>query len=819
MTERILEYLRKNPAKTYSLREVQRMLRLERQEVKSALAELVKEGRLIEPRRGLYALPEAKPAGQKRRNGGFVGRLQVHPAGFGFVIPDALAPDQARLPSPEQRDLYIPKEFLGGAWHGDQVLAYPQPPGRDRRPWGRVAQVLERSRRKLTGRLEFRRGYAWVLPDDPRLPGKVKLEPEGLAGLEQGARIAVQLHYPEGRGGEVYGTFLEYLGLADDPGSETRAVIVNHDLKSEFDPETLAEAEAIPESIPPEELARRADFRSQDVFTIDGVDAKDFDDAIHVERLEGNRYRIGVHIADVSHYVREGSALDKEAYERGTSVYLPGRVLPMLPEKLSNGVCSLVPGQDRLVLSVLVEITDGGRVLRHSFREGVIRSKARLTYPQVQAFAEGRGMPEEFKWLEPDLALLLELTRKLKTKRVAAGALDFHFTEVKVDIGEAGEIHLIPQTEPDARSLIEELMLLANRIVAKHLSDKGLPALYRVHEDPTEMAYAKLAAQLSKLGYELPGMEPSPKAMQAILKQAEGKPEAPVVSTLLLRSLKLARYAHENLGHFGLAAEHYLHFTSPIRRYPDLVVHRVLKTLMRRRLTPEKVERWREVFPRMAEHTSSRERSAEAAERDLAKYYQCRWAELHRGEHFAGVVSGVTGFGVFVALENGVEGMIRPSSLLDDHYEYVEDTLSLVGTRTKRRIRIGDPLEVMIQRVDLPTRQIELVPAEFAELRPATTASSRTKEKNMEGTKKRRMVGPPEGRERRDRGPKVTMSRMYFGEWQKTEDETPPQNRHAGGRGGQPRHEARSSRKPQPQSGNPGERQGKTSRRRRNRWR
>lgn len=379
MTERILEYLRKNPSKTYSLREVQRMLRLEREEVKSALAELVKQGRLIEPRRGLYALPEAKPA-PKRGNKGFVGRLQVHPAGFGFVIPDALAPDQARLPPPEQRDLYIPKEFLGGAWHGDQVLAYPQPPGRDRRPWGKVAQVLERSRSKLTGRLEFRRGYAWVLPDDPRLPGKVKLEPEGLAGLEQGARIAVELHFPQtgDKGGEIYATFLEYLGMADDPQSETRAVIVNHDLKSEFDPEALAEAEAIPESIPPEEIARRADFRSQNVFTIDGIDAKDFDDAIHVERLEGNRYRIGVHIADVSHYVREGSALDKEAYERGTSVYLPGRVLPMLPEKLSNGVCSLVPGQDRLVLSVLVEITDGGRVLRHSFREGVIRSKARL---------------------------------------------------------------------------------------------------------------------------------------------------------------------------------------------------------------------------------------------------------------------------------------------------------------------------------------------------------------------------------------------------------------------------------------------------------
>jgi len=804
MTERILEYFRENPTKTYSLREVQRTLRSDRQETKAALALLVEEGRLLEPRRGLYALPESKPAAHKRGSEGLVGRLQVHPAGFGFVIPDQAGPD-----------LYIPKEFLGGAWHGDRVRAYPQPPGRDRRPWGKVAQVLGRARHKLTGRLEFRRGYAWVLPDDPRLPGKIKLEPEGLAGIEQGSRIAVELCYPER--GEVYGRFLEYLGSADDPASETHAVIVNHDLKAVFDPQALEEAEAIPDRIPPEEIARRTDFRHLEVFTIDGADAKDFDDAIHVERLEGKGYRIGVHVADVAHYVREGSALDKEAYERGTSVYLPGRVLPMLPEKLSNGVCSLVPGQDRLVLSVLVEVADDGRVLKHSFREGVIRSKARLTYTQVQGFADGKGMPEEFKWLEPDLALLLELTRKLKAERVAKGALDFQFTEVKVDIGEAGEIHLIPQTEPDARSLIEELMLLANRIVAKYLSDKGLPALYRVHEDPTEMAYAKLVGQLSKLGYELPVKPslPSPQAMQAILEQAQGKPEAPVVSTLLLRSLKLARYAHENLGHFGLAAEHYLHFTSPIRRYPDLVVHRVLKTLLKRRLTEEKIERWREVFPRMAEHTSSRERAAEAAERDLSKYYQCRWAELHKGQPLGGVVSGVTGFGVFVALENGVEGMVRLSSLLDDHYEYVEDTLSLVGTRTKRRIRIGDRLEVVLRSVDLPTRQIELVPAEFARLRPARTEKpqaareepaprkgGRAKEKNVEGTKKRRVVGPPEGRERRDRGPKVSMSKVYFGEWQKTEVDS-----------------SRPQRNAQSQGGQPGEGQGKSSRRRRNRWR
>jgi ribonuclease R len=724
--DRILELFRKHPKKPHSLREILRSLRLDKPEAKEALELLVAEGKVIETGRRLYQLPEA----QTRK--GFEGRLQAHPSGFAFVIPL-----DANLP-----DLFIPKGYLGGAWHGDRVRAESRPPGRDRRPWGLVTAVLERAHHRLTGRLFFRKGYALLNPDDARFPD-LKLKPEGLEGLEPGARIAVRVQYPPGKTApaEPYGEFQTFLGLEDTPEVETEAVIAKYELLTEFSPEALEQAERVAR-IEPADLESRSDFRGLRVFTIDGPDAKDFDDAVHVEKLTNGNFRVGIHIADVSHYVQEFSPLDQDAYARATSAYLPGRVLPMLPERLSNGICSLKPGEDRLVLSVLAELTPKGKVKEYKFHQGVIRSAARLTYPQVEALAEaweaggypqgargdaapGSGKEEALAGLAlnplsdsareaigADLKTLLDLTQTLKKRRLEEGALDFSFTEVKVEVGEEGDLHLIPQQEPRARSLIEELMLLANRIVARHLAERGVPALFRVHEDPSEAALNKLVAALEKLGYRLEGGEPSPKALQAILNQVEGKPEAPVVSTLLLRSLRLARYAAENLGHFGLAAEHYLHFTSPIRRYPDLVVHRVLKTLLRRRVTDKLKAEWAARFPKLAEHTSERERAAESAERELTKYYQCRWAEGHLGQTFSGLVSGVTNFGVFVTIAGGVEGMIRLGALEDDHYHYYEDLLALEGVRTKRRIRIGDTLEVRIQAANPAARQIDLVPTE-----------------------------------------------------------------------------------------------------------
>jgi ribonuclease R len=833
--QQVYAYFQKHPQKRFSLREIVRGLRLEKNQVVEALDLLVAEGKVLEPRRKLYQLPEALA------HKGFEGRLQGHPAGFGFVIPT----------NPDLPDLYIPKGHLGGAWSGDLVRAEPRPPGRDGRPWGVVARVLERSTHQLVGRLYFKQGFAWLKPDDARLP-HLKLKPEGLEGLESGARLSARVFFDTPRRGtaQPYGELATYLGQGDSPEVETEAVIARYELMPAFSPEALDEAERVAR-LDARAFERRRDFRSLRVFTIDGADARDFDDAIHIETLPDGHYRVGVHIADVSHYVQEFGPLDLEAYARATSVYLPGRVLPMLPEQLSNGICSLKPHEDRLVLSVLVELTPSGKVKDYRFEEGVIRSIARLTYEEVEAFArelelqdhaakgpesKTRGSqkasragtrkaaaqsPVTAGWsqeLRSDLQLLLKAAGILKERRMERGALDFNFTEAKVEVDSEGNLHLIPQREPLARNLIEELMLLANRTVAKHLSERQIPALFRVHEDPSEEAFGKLINALNKLGYSLPGGELSPKALQAILKKAEGRPEAPAVSTLLLRSLRLARYAAENLGHFGLAAEHYLHFTSPIRRYPDLVVHRVLRALIHRKANSAKKDDWARRFPKMAEHTSERERAAENAERELTKYYQCLWAERHKGETHLGTVSGVTGFGVFVSLSNGVEGMIRLGALEDDHYRYHEDLLALEGLRSKRRIGIGDELEIEIQGASPPARQIDFVPTEqFYQPRPESQrqqtaqpeqrgrrASGGDPEKRHESPEphtqtrqpkkqrkaasaapksppphtratSRRVAGPPDERRGFSKPVKVKVQKIYFGSWgQENPEITPP---------------------------------------------
>ncbi|MFN3369202.1 MAG: ribonuclease R family protein, partial [Thermus sp.] len=506
MRETLLEFF-KRTGKPHRLEEILRRFGLEKREAKAYLKALVREG-LLEKKGSQYFLPVRVE-----------GPISLHRDGYGFV----------RLP---EKDLFIPPGYTQDAWPGDLVEARVMPPGRDGKPWGVVERVLKRARERVVGTLDFRKGYAVLLPDEPGLP-ELRLLPEGLNGLKRGSRIVAKVHY----GRRPYGEFLEYLGEGDAPETETEAVIAKYGLRAEFPQEVLREAEAIPLEIPEAELRRRQDFRGLRVFTIDGVDAKDFDDAIHVERLSKG-YRVGVHIADVSHYVKEGSALDQEAFLRGTSVYLPGRVLPMLPERLSNGVCSLRPHEDRLVLSVLVELDEDLRVRRVRFAEGVIRSVARMTYTEVEAFAEGFGLPEEHAFLAEDLSLLLDLTQRLRQGRLEAGSLDFSFPEVKVEV-EEGTLHLIPQEEAKARSLIEELMLLANRVVAEHLVNKGLPGLFRVHEEPLEEAYGKLRLALARLGYTLPE-KLSSKALQRVLLEAKGRPEEPVVANLVLRSLRLA---------------------------------------------------------------------------------------------------------------------------------------------------------------------------------------------------------------------------------------------------------------------------------------
>lgn len=695
-----MRFFQDHPERPWHVQDIQRRLQVEdRGQLRSVLANLVDTGELVRTRRRTYGLPQEMNL--------VVGRLQVASGGYGFVIPDAGG-----------KDLFIPADALGGAWDTDRVIARPSPKrGDDDRQSGEIVRIVERGYQQVVGTLEYARGYAILRPDSVRLRERILLTPESVGKLDGGSRIVVGMVWPEVSGEkEPFGEVVEYLGEGDDPEVETRAVIVKYGLKAEFDDDTMAEAKAVPDHVTAEMMSGRTDYRKLATFTIDGEDAKDFDDAVSVERLDSRRdghLRVGVHIADVSYYVAEGTSLDGEAKKRATSVYLPGRVLPMLPEELSNGICSLDEGKARLALSVLIDITREGEVKGFKFRETVIESDARLTYEQVQEFAEGGRLPRGKRKLERDVKVLLNLTQKLRSARIGAGALDFHFTEAKVDVDEEGELHVTPVRAREAHHLIEELMLLANRLVAQELTRRKVPALFRIHEDPSEEKIATLKKALARLGYILDLEQVEPQDLQKVLHQAAGKPEAQLVNTLLLRSLKQARYSSDDLGHFGLAFESYLHFTSPIRRYPDLVVHRAVRAMLQHRLSPTLKERMRTDFPELALHVSDQERVAEEAERDLTRYFHARWAKGEIGNAFTGVVVGVTNFGVFLELPNGVEGLMHVSQLVDDYYLYLEDSLMLMGKHTRKKYRLGDRHEVRILAANPTQRQIDLIPAEM----------------------------------------------------------------------------------------------------------
>ncbi|GHG11219.1 hypothetical protein GCM10017783_24460 [Deinococcus piscis] len=683
-------------------------------EIEGVLEDLTRAGLVVRTRKKTYGLPGAMNLVR--------GRFQASAAGFGFVVPDS-----------GREDYYVPAESTLEAWNGDTVLVRPEghgprggQPGRrgsrfDGNPQATVVRIVQRHYSQLVGTLEFSHGYPILKADDFRARHRILLLSEAIEELETGARVVVDLYWPEDTGeDEVFGQVSRVLGGEDDPETETEAVMVKYGLRGEFPPEVLSEAGRIPSEIPDSALRGRLDLRHLNTFTVDGRDAKDFDDAIHIEPTDKGTFLVGVHIADVSHYVRAGSELDGEAYARATSVYLPGRVLPMLPEHLSNGVCSLVPNEDRLTMSALVELSADAEILNVEISPSVIHSKARLTYDEVQAYSEGTSpMPEHARHLEGDLHLLLKVTTKLRQQRLRDGSLDFKMREVKVDVDDDGRMELIPLREETARGMIEDLMLLANKVVAHFLLERNVPTLFRIHEEPTLQRFQDVSQAIGRLGLSFPGGEPTPQAYQDVLKQVRGTPRESVVNTLLLRSMQQAKYAGENLGHFGLAFDEYLHFTSPIRRYPDLMVHRVLRGVLSSELRPgsREVDQLRSVLPSMGEHTSDRERNAAEAERDLTKYYQAKWAQEHQGLSFMGNVSGVVASGLFVALDNGVEGKLHISNLDDDYYIYLEDAQMLKGRSNGRTFRLGDAVAVTISEVKPLARQIDFtVPEEGTEL-------------------------------------------------------------------------------------------------------
>jgi ribonuclease R len=706
--------------------------------------------------------------------------------------------------TPGLRDLLVEANNTLAAWNGDRVVIREERNKGSDGPQGKIIRILERSRQSVVGTLEFAHGYAILRPDERRLP-RTMLVPDGLEEIRAGARLTVKLFWPEQTGeDEAYGQVLEVLGSGDSPEVETRAVIQKFGLHEEFSVAALAESEKITLAIPESALEGRSDLRSKRVFTIDGRDAKDFDDAIHIEPLQNGHFLVGIHVADVSHYVLEGAALDREAQERATSVYLPGKVLPMLPEHLSNGVCSLKPGEDRLAMSVLLQLTANGEIVNTAMVNSVIHSRARLTYDEVQAFSEGKSaMPDHARDLEGDLHLLLKLTTRLREKRFREGSLDFRLREVRVDVAPDGTLSLVPVKEETARGLIEDLMLLANRTVAEYLHEREIPVPYRVHEEPSEKRFLEVTEQLGKMGLAIPGGKPTPQAYQEILVQVRDTPQERAVNNLLLRSMRQARYASKNLGHFGLAFTDYLHFTSPIRRYPDLIVHRILKQSLARKLGKTRKEALEATIPALTEHASERERNASDAERDLTRYYQCRWAMDHTSdkteESFKGTISGITNQGLYVTLENGVEGLLADSDI--------------TNRNAAKPPRLGSSLRVQIESVNAVARQIDLKEFDMDKANPRRDVKRVRTQHETHGTRSgqadnRRVVvlhGRPKGEH--SRPVKVTARSLYFGEWVRpTEEEgensgnarpSNPSNRppNQQARGGQ----AQPSRGPKPQ--------------------
>ncbi len=642
------------------------------------------------------------------------GKISIRAEGFGFVIST----------DPGGEDLYIPRAALGGALDGDFVLAREVQVKKkkgarhgDERTSGAVVKVLQRARDRIVGQFDAKERRSRVLPYDPKMAIEVRIPGEQTDGaIDSEIVVAKFTSYPDDRR-IAHGEIVERLGFLGEPGVDIEIVMRMHDLPGRFPKEVVAEAEAFPEELGPEDFAGRSDFRQHAIVTIDGETAKDFDDAVEVEKTaEG--YRLGVHIADVSHYVAEGTALETEARWRGTSVYFPGRVVPMLPERLSNGLCSLNPRVDRLTLSAVIEFDGSGRVRSSSFAKGVIRSAARMTYTEVARLVD-QPSPEDARTygpLLPKFRVMRELAMLLKKRREARGSIDFDLASATVMLDSDGVvIGIQPEARNVAHQIIEEFMLAANEAVAKHLLFAKEPAVYRVHDRPDPDRLVDLRETLASFGYELKGdlEELRPGAFQKVLREIEGKPEQRFLTDLLLRSQRKAVYSADCRGHYALAAEYYCHFTSPIRRFPDLIVHRAMSRLLaaRRPFPQDDFEGRNGFYEQLARESSERERRAESAERASLLWKKIVFLRDKIGRTFDAYVSGVAAFGAFVTLADFlVEGLVPVQTLSDDFYIYEEKAHRLRGRHSGKTYRLGDPIRVTLVALDEVQRRVDFRP-------------------------------------------------------------------------------------------------------------
>jgi ribonuclease R len=696
--EKLLQFL-KEEDRPLLLREVLRRLGLgkeQRREAREILRDLADAGKLVRIRGNRYGLPSKMNL--------VVGRVKTHPDGYGFVIPEK---EGEVADSTLREDIFISPRNLKEAMNGDRVVARVESIRRKGKE-GSVIRILERKTRKVVGKFMRGKNYSYVIPEDERILQEIFI-PDGETKRARPNQIVVAeiTQYPTERARPI-GRVTHILGYPDDPEIEPQIILHKYDLPHRFTSAAIKEAQNLSPEPSPEEYKDRVDLRGILTFTIDGENARDFDDAVSIEREKDGGAKLYVSISDVSHYVKEGSSLDEDAYLRGTSVYFPDRAIPMFPPELSNEICCLHPRVDRLALTVELRYDEKGERKSVRFYPSVIRSDERLTYTLVRRMLVD-GDPEvreKFRRLLPSLELMADLCRELRRRRTERGAIDFDLPEPEIILDLQGETRDIIRAERNlAHQIIEEFMIAANEAVARFMEEKSLPFIYRIHEPPKKEAIDEFRRFISHLGCKLrKESDHSPKEFQRILSDVKGRPEERVVNEILLRSMKWAKYSSKNLKHFGLASESYTHFTSPIRRYPDLIVHRLLKRVLSR----QEVKISEEVLANKADHLSERERVAMEAEREILDRYRVRFMKDKIGEEFEGVVSGVAAFGFFVELKDiFVEGLVRVTSLHDDYYQYHEKKYSLVGERSHKTFRIGDGVRVRVERVDVERRHID----------------------------------------------------------------------------------------------------------------
>jgi len=689
-----------HPATPRELLRVLKIPRDERAGFKRNLRSLVNDGSLVQIKGNRVGLPDRMDL--------VVGKLDGHPSGFGFVKPERPVEGLAR-------DIYVAEHNLKEAMHGDRVVVRIERYREDGRAEGKIVQVLERAATTVVGRYVVDpSGLGFVAPFDKRLTADIQIPRGETRDAEPGEMVTVEVtRWPTPTRGPA-GRIVEVLGDINDPGVDTEIILRKHNIPDAHGPEAVNEATRIGGAVKEKDIAGRTDFRDRAVVTIDGEHARDFDDAISIERLKNGHYWLGVHIADVAHYVQEGGPLDQEAYERATSVYFPERAVHMFPEELATGLCSLKPNVDRLVQSCLMEVTSRGDVVRYEMHDGVIRSDARMTYTAVNAILTERDPAtiKQYHQLVPMFELMKELFEILNGRRHRRGSVDFDLPEAQVVLNEEGFIEDIVASERNvAHRIIEEFMLLANETVAWHLESSGMPALYRIHEPPDPLKVMQFEEFVSGFGFSLGAGEHAvkPKHFQKLVEKIRGNPAERPIAFLMLRTMQKARYDAINVGHFGLAATTYTHFTSPIRRYPDLVVHRLLREQRHGKVTDERRTELDEDLPEIGRHTSEMERRAAEAEREILQWKKVRFMADKVGEVFEGYITGVAPFGMFVELiEHYVEGLVHVSTMADDYYRFREQSHALFGESTKKMYRLGDQVRVQIVRVDMERRQIDL---------------------------------------------------------------------------------------------------------------